>query len=155
VAAPYGIYKTKDTYIALAMTNIVKLAELLACEPLKQFAHTNDWFDKRDEIKEILASHLIQNTSAHWLTILEQADIWCAPVMDYDAMIKEEGYRVINMEITVKTSNGLSVKTTRCPLRVDGKQLVSAKGAPLLGEHNEQIEKQFGLEKQFQFVTKS
>ncbi|HEV8282947.1 MAG TPA: CaiB/BaiF CoA-transferase family protein [Chitinophagaceae bacterium] len=155
VAAPYGIYKTKDNYIALAMTNIVRLAELLHCEPLKQFAHSNDWFDKRDEIKEILANHLKENTSRHWLTILEQADIWCAPVMDYDLMMKEEGYRVINMEITVKTSNGLSVKTTRCPLRVDGKQLISLKGAPLLGEHNQEIEKQFGLEKELQPAIKN
>src|SRR4029078_11612572 len=61
VAAPYGIYKTKDGYIALAMTNIVLLANLLQCEPLKQFTDSNDWFNKRDEIKEILANHLITN----------------------------------------------------------------------------------------------
>jgi CoA:oxalate CoA-transferase len=155
VAAPYGIYKTGDNYIALAMTNIVLLAELLYCEPLKQFIDSNDWFNKRDEIKEILADHLITNTAIHWLAILEKADIWCAPVMGYDKLMKEEGYRVLNMEITVKTSNGLSVKTTRCPLRVDGKLLVSAKGAPVLGEDNEKIEKQFGLVKEFVPVIKN
>ena len=155
VAAPYGIYKTMDNYIALAMTNIVLLAELLQCESLKQFTDSNDWFNKRDEIKEILADHLVANTAIHWLAILEKADIWCAPVMDYDKLIKEEGYRVLNMEITVKTSNGLSVKTTRCPLRVDGKLLVSDKGAPLLGEDNEKIEKQFGLIKEFLPVIKN
>jgi CoA:oxalate CoA-transferase len=155
VAAPYGIYKTKDNYIALAMTNIVLLAGLLNCEPLKQFADSNDWFDQRDEIKKVLADHLSSNTAAHWLAILEKADIWCAPVMDYDRLVKEEGYRILNMEITVKTSNGLSVKTTRCPLRIDGKLLVSAKGAPVLGEDNEKIEKQFGLIKELQPVIKS
>ena len=92
VAAPYGIYKTKDNYIALAMTNIVLLADLLKCESLKQFTDSNDWFNKRDEIKEMLANHLIPNTAIHWLAILEKADIWCAPVMDYDKLIKEEGY---------------------------------------------------------------
>jgi CoA:oxalate CoA-transferase len=155
VAAPYGIYKTKDNYIALAMTNIVKLGELLQCDPLKQFMHSNDWFDKRDEIKEILATHLCKNTSQHWLNILEKADIWCAPVMDYDTMVNEPGYRAINMEVTVKTSNGLVVKTTRCPLRVDGSLLISDRGAPLLGEHNKEIEKQFGLKKHFQPVIKT
>jgi CoA:oxalate CoA-transferase len=155
VAAPYGIYKTKDSYIALAMTNIVLLAELLQCEPLKNFSDSNDWFDKRDEIKEILARHLTLNTARYWLTILEKADIWCAPVMDYDKLVKEEGYRVLNMEITVKTSNGLSVKTTRCPLRVDGKLLISAKGAPVLGEDNEVIEKQFGIAKELQPAIKN
>src|SRR6185295_5580437 len=72
VAAPYGIYKTKDGYIALAMTNILLLAELLQCEPLKQFANHYDWFDKRDEIKKILADHLSVNTGSHWLAILEK-----------------------------------------------------------------------------------
>jgi CoA:oxalate CoA-transferase len=150
VAAPYGIYKTKDNYIALAMTNIVLLAELLQCDPLKHFSDSNDWFDKRDEIKEILAHHLTSNTTEHWLAILEKADIWCAPVMDYDRLVSEEGYRVLNMEIMVKTSNGLSVKTTRCPLRVDGKLLVSPKGAPVLGEDNEKIDKQFDIIKELQ-----
>jgi hypothetical protein len=31
---------------------------------------------------------------------LEEADIWCAPVLNYDKLVKEEGYRVLNMEIT-------------------------------------------------------
>jgi len=155
VAAPYGIYKTKDNYIALAMTNIVLLAGLLQCEQLKQFTDSNDWFNKRDEIKEILANHFISNTSGHWLSILEKADIWCAPVMDYDKLVKEEGYRVLNMEITVKTSNGLAIKTTRCPLRVDGKLLVSSKGAPVLGEDNDAITKQYNLVKDFSPVIKS
>lgn len=154
VAAPYGIYKTKDDYIALAMTDIVRLGELLKCEALKQFSNASDWFDKRDEIKEILAAHLLGQAAGHWLTILESADIWCAPVLNYDKLMKEEGYRVLNMEITVKTSNGLSVKTTRCPIRVDGKLLASDKGAPLLGEHNIEIDRQFGLATELQPVKR-
>jgi crotonobetainyl-CoA:carnitine CoA-transferase CaiB-like acyl-CoA transferase len=49
------------------------------------------------------------------------------------------------MEIKVKTSNGLSITTTRCPIRIDGEIYTSDIGAPLLGEHNAQIEEQFGL----------
>jgi len=154
VAAPYGIYKTKDDYIALAMTDIVRLGDLLQCEPLKQFSNASDWFDKRDEIKKALATHLLKESAGYWLTILEKADIWCAPVLNYDKLVKEEGYRVLNMEITVKTSNGLSIKTTRCPIRVDGKLLVSDKGAPMLGEHNDEIDVQFGLAKELQPVIK-
>ena len=150
IAAPYGIYKTKDSYLALAMTNIVLLAELLSCEPLKAFTDSNDWFSKRDEIKKILAEHLSSDTADYWLNILEKADIWCAPVMDYDKLVNEPGYRILNMEITVQTGNGLSVKTTRCPIRVDGRLLVSSKGAPVLGEDNKKIEKQFGLVSELQ-----
>jgi hypothetical protein len=55
---------------------------------------------------------------------------------------------MLNMEIKVKTSNGLSITTTRCPIRIDGEIYTSNIGAPLLGEHNEQIDEQFGLKTQ-------
>jgi CoA:oxalate CoA-transferase len=145
IAAPYGIYQTSDGYIALAMSNILLLAGLLSCEPLKVFTDFNDWFTKRDPIKKILADHLITDTTAKWLSILEQADVWCAPVMDYDGLVQQEGYRALHMEISVQTSNGLSVTTSRCPLRVDGSMLLSERGAPVLGEHNEQVDQQFGI----------
>ena len=150
VAAPYGIYKTSDGYIALAMSNILLLAKLLQCDTLAEFGDSNDWFTRRDQIKKILADCLILRTTDQWLSVLEAADIWCAPVMDYDTLTQQDGYKVLNMEIVVKTSNGLTVTTTRCPLRVDGALLTSQKGAPLLGEHNEVIERQFGLIKELE-----
>lgn len=150
VAAPYGIYKTSDGYIALAMSNILLLAKLLQCDTLAEFGDSNDWFTRRDQIKKILADCLILHTTDHWLSVLEAADIWCAPVMNYDTLTQQDGYKVLNMEIVVKTSNGLTVTTTRCPLRVDGALLTSQKGAPLLGEHNEIIERQFGLIKELE-----
>jgi crotonobetainyl-CoA:carnitine CoA-transferase CaiB-like acyl-CoA transferase len=100
---------------------------------------------KRDEIKTILADHLLSQTTDAWLAILEPADIWCARVMDYDRLVQENGYRTLNMELKVKTSNGLSITTTRCPIRVDGEIFASSIGAPLLGEHNTLIDEQFGL----------
>ena len=37
LGAPYGIYKTKDGYLALAMGQIPVLGELLRCEKLKEY----------------------------------------------------------------------------------------------------------------------
>ncbi|MDB5193634.1 MAG: Formyl-CoA transferase [Segetibacter sp.] len=145
ISAPYGIYKTMSGYLALAMGNITALAKLLSCGGLLVYADSTDWFVKRDEIKAVLAKHLETKSTEYWLSILDPADIWCAKVMDYDTLVKEKGYKSLNMEIKVKTSNGLSIKTTRCPIRIDGEIFTSDVGAPLLGEHNKQIEKQFGL----------
>jgi len=143
ISAPYGIYKTQNGYLALAMGNIVVLSELLKCPGLKKFTNKEDWFSKRDEIKLILASHLNTSTTENWLNILEPADIWCAKVLDYEELVQEDGYKELEVELKVKTVNGLEVTTTRCPIRVDGKLLLSSKGAPGLGEHNRQIEDEF------------
>ena len=145
IAAPYGIYQTKEGFLSLAMGNVVELGKLLDCAGLAIFTDPAGWFDRRDEIKGILAVHLLNESAAHWLKILQPADVWCARVMNYEDLIRESGYRALNMEIKVKTSNGLSVTTTRCPIRIDGEIALSEKGAPLLGEHNEEIERQFAL----------
>jgi CoA:oxalate CoA-transferase len=145
VAAPYGIFKTKDHYLALAMGDIVLLGSLLRCDALKEYSDSAEWFSKRDEIKKILADHLLLSTTETWLSILEAADIWCSKVLDYDSLVHEEAYRVLEMELKVKTSNGLEITTTRCPITVDGRRLLSNRGAPLLGEHNRQLDEEFDL----------
>ena len=143
IAAPYGIYQTADGFLALAMGDILVLADLLDCPALKAFPDKKDWFGRRDEIKMILVGHLRTAPTAHWLQILEPADIWCARVLNYDELTREEGYRVLDMELTVSTSSGLQITTTRCPIRVDGRLLLSSRGAPKLGEHNQKIEEEF------------
>jgi crotonobetainyl-CoA:carnitine CoA-transferase CaiB-like acyl-CoA transferase len=77
--------------------------------------------------------------------MLQPADIWCAKVLNYEQLMRETGYKMLNMELKVRTSNGLSIKTTRCPIRIDGQMVLSETGAPLLGEHNERIDAEFGL----------
>lgn len=145
IAAPYGIYATANGFMALAMGNILQLADLLSCAPLKVFSKTSEWFDKRDEIKTIIANHLTTQTTDYWLNILEAADIWCAKVLEYKELVEEEAYQKLQMEIVVKNSSGLSVTTTRCPIRIDGNILTSDKGAPFLGEDNQALDKRFSL----------
>ena len=145
ISAPYGIYKTADGHLALAMGNIIVLSKILDCPALESYAESADWFTHRDEIKTILAAHLLTRPTAFWLSLLEPADIWCSDVMNYEQLVQEEGYKVLEMEQGVTTSNGLNILTTRCPIRVDGQILTSPKGAPFLGEHNAAIDRQFSL----------
>lgn len=145
VAAPYGIYKTLDGYIALAMADIAKLGELIGSSELEAYTDPREWFSRRDAIKMILAQRLYKETTSHWLHILEPAGIWCSNVLDYQQLTESEGYKALDMEIVIKTSNGISIKTTRAPLRVDGEVLSGEAGAPALGEHNALIEERFNL----------
>ncbi|MCC7524688.1 MAG: CoA transferase [Chitinophagaceae bacterium] len=144
IAAPYGIYKTTDGYIAIAMCPVTTLGDLMKVASLRKYTNPDHWFDKRDEIKSILKEAFEQRPTAEWLAVLEPADIWCANVYDYNDLLASEGYKLLQMEQWV-VSNHHRIKTTRCPVRVDGKRLVSEKGAPLLGEHNKKITEEFEL----------
>ncbi len=145
LAAPYGIYATSDGYIALAMASIPIIADLIKCGELLSYPTPSLWFSKRDEIKKILANHLIKNTTAWWLSKLEPADIWCAEVLNYECLRKHDGYKVLDMEQEVTTTAGTVIATTRCPVKINGEVLKYPAGAPALGEHNNSITTQFNL----------
>lgn len=141
LGAPYGIYKTKNGYLALAMGSIPVLASLLKCDGLLQFPENK--FHLRDEIKNILAEHLQTQNTDFWLNILEPADIWCAGVLNYQQLFAEEGFKVLDFTQKVEMLDGYSYQTTRCPIKIDGEYLTSGKGSPKLGQDNEQIIKEF------------
>jgi crotonobetainyl-CoA:carnitine CoA-transferase CaiB-like acyl-CoA transferase len=139
LGAPYGIYKTANGYIALAMGSIPQLGTLLGCDALLGYADGAEAFNKRDEIKAILAAHLLKDTNDQWLGILQAADIWCAEVLAWDQLMQQDGFKVLDMLQEVDMSDGFKYQTTRSPIRIDGEVLKSAKGSPKLGEDNEHI----------------
>lgn len=141
LGAPYGIYKTKNGYLALAMGSIPVLASLLKCDALLQFPENK--FGLRDEIKNILAEHLQTQDTEFWLNILEPADIWCAKVLNYQQLFAEDGFKVLDFTQQVEMLDGYSYKTTRCPIKIDGEIFTSTKGSPKLGQDNERIIKEF------------
>ena len=141
LGAPYGIYKTHDGYLALAMGSIPVLASLLQCDELLQFPENK--FALRDEIKNILATHLQTQDTQFWLNILEPADIWCAKVLNYKQLFAEEGFQVLDFVQRVEMLDSYSYKTTRCPIKIDGEYFTSSKGSPKLGQDNERIIKEF------------
>ena len=146
LSAPYGVYPTADGYIAIAMTPIPKLADLLGLKGLDPYRdHPASWFAARDAIKAIIAERLATAPTAHWLAILEPADIWCAQVLDWPELLASEGFKTLDMLQTVTREDGVSIMTTRSPLRVNGKRAKTDRAAPLVGEQSASIRHEFGL----------
>ncbi|HEY0124386.1 MAG TPA: CoA transferase, partial [Rhizobium sp.] len=100
----------------------------------------------RDEIKRLIAARLATGTVDKWLAILEPADIWCAKVLNWNELLESEGFQVLDMLQTVTREDGVSILTTRSPVRVDGERPKVERAAPRVGEHNDAIRKEFGLE---------
>ena len=148
LGAPYGVYETADGYIAIAMTpSLDRLGELLgisdALAPL--LASPKAAMMRRDEIRPVFAARLRERTTAQWLEILQPADIWCAEVLDWPALMASEAFDALNMRQHI-ARDGLSLETLRGPLRMDGALLTSARAAPRLGEHTDAITREFALD---------
>ena len=145
LSAPYGIYKTSNGYIAIAMTPLPQLGELLDLNSIKDLHDQKEWFTKRDEIKKDIGDWVEKQTTEHWLSILEPADIWCAKVLDWETMVKHEGFKILDMVQRIKRDDGLDIETLRCPIKIDGEIFKSSKAAPKIGNDNNSIMKEFGI----------
>lgn len=146
LAAPYGVYPTKDGFLAIAMTPIARLADLFELKALVPYRDKpKSWFSDRDAIKRIIADHVATGTTEHWLSILEPADIWCARVLNWDELMASEGFKRLDMLQTVTRENDVSITTTRAPLRIDGMRPRTSRAAPLIGEQSDAIRREFGL----------
>ena len=145
LAAPYGIYQTADGYIAIAMNSIIELGRLLDCPALLNYPDPKTWFSHRDEIKAIMAAHLLTQPSAKWLAVLEANDMWCAEVLNWQQLLNHDGFKALHMIQTVERSETIRLDTLRCPIRIDGEILLAKKGAPRLGEDTQHLIDEFEL----------
>ena len=145
LAAPYGVYDTKNGYLALAMTHLPTLGTLLGIPQLAGVKDSADGFVRRDEIKNLIADRLRQKTTEHWLSILDAADIWCSEVLDWQRLLASEAFQQLQMIQTLANGAGLEILTTRCPFRINGKTFASSKLAPKVGEQTAAISKDFAL----------
>jgi CoA:oxalate CoA-transferase len=145
LAAPYGVYDTANGYLALAMTYLPTLGSLLDLPELKGITDSAEGFRRRDEIKKSIAQRLKEQTTEHWLQILNAADVWCAEVLDWQRLFATEAFQQLAMTQTLSNSSGVKVTTTRCPVRLDGGILTNERLAPKVGQHTEAIRQEFNL----------
>jgi crotonobetainyl-CoA:carnitine CoA-transferase CaiB-like acyl-CoA transferase len=145
LGAPYGVYATADGHLALAMGSVVRLGELLGLPALAQFADPATWFSRRDEIKQLLADHLRTSPTRHWLDRLEPADYWCAEVLSWPELWATAAFRALDFEQEVTRDGGPTLRTTRCPITIDGEHFKAPRGAPRVGQHTAQIQTEFNL----------
>jgi CoA:oxalate CoA-transferase len=144
LAAPYGIYATATGHLALAMAPVDRLGELLGLPALGEFA-PDSWFAERDAIKALLRDHLVTRAVDDWLAILEPAGIWCAPVLDWPALMAEPAFAALAPTQQIRAADGATLTTTRCPIRIDGEMLYSDRAAPRLGADRAAIDQEMAL----------
>lgn len=146
LSAPYGVYPTADGYLAVAMTPLGGLADLLGLPALDTWRNDpRSWFTHRDAIKQVIATRLATQPTAHWLAILEPADIWCAKVLTWPELLDSEGFKALDMLQTVTREDDVSITTTRSPIRINGQRARTSRAAPLIGEQSARIRAEFNL----------
>lgn len=145
LGAPYGIYQTSDSYIALSIIPMPKLGELIQLDGVAEYDTALKCYENRDMLKEKVSAVMKENTTAHWVTLLESAGFWCSEVLNWEELYQHEGFQSLDMLIDIGRKGHKKIITTRCPIRFNGEKYKDSKCAPPLGAHTEQIKKDYSL----------
>jgi crotonobetainyl-CoA:carnitine CoA-transferase CaiB-like acyl-CoA transferase len=111
------------------------IGRLLELPEVEAMTDPQSWWDRQEEIEELLSERLRTRTRDEWLAVLDAEDVWCAPVLTLDELVEHDGFRAIAMTQQVRR-DGLELTTTRSPIRIDGERLTNPRPGPRLGEHD-------------------
>lgn len=149
LAPPYGIYRTKDGYITISGGH--KLPDLSKVLGLPNLADDPrfDSYVKRDrnraEMETIIEQALIGKTTAEWMPLMEDADLWAAPVKTLSDVFSDPQVLHNGMVVTVPSPigplrlPGVPYKLSRTPAQI-------RTAPPLLGQHTGEILKSIGYD---------
>jgi len=141
--APYGMYKTSDGYIAIAMNALNKLSALIGVSGYEHLS-SNNVIENRDQINHEFSAAFRQRSTADWLTHLLAADIWCAPVYTFADLETDPQVAYNKMIVEYEHPTAGSVRTLGLPIQFSGTPGDVRLPAPLLGEHSDEILSEFG-----------
>jgi crotonobetainyl-CoA:carnitine CoA-transferase CaiB-like acyl-CoA transferase len=143
LGAPYGMYKTADGWIAIAMNPVNQLARLIGVEGYEQIDSQNQ-MEGRDDIRRAFASAFETRTTSEWLDILLAEDIWCAPLYTFMDVENDPQVAENKMIVSYEHSTAGTIRTLGIPVKFSGTPGEIRRPAPLLGEHGEEILREIG-----------
>ncbi|WP_138311693.1 MULTISPECIES: CaiB/BaiF CoA-transferase family protein [unclassified Clostridium] len=148
INSPYGIHRTKDSYLALAMAPFDKLAKALGCPELDRFKTWEDGQLHRDEIFRLAAEVLKTRTTEEWIQVLQEKDLWCGEVLTYPQVVENPQVRHMEVFRTMESEDYGEVQVVSNPIRFSDTPVTYRIAPPVLGKHNHEILREYGYTEQ-------
>ncbi|HBX80272.1 MAG TPA: CoA transferase [Propionibacteriaceae bacterium] len=146
IPAPYGVYRTSDGWLALAMSPLPLLGELLDDDFLRGLVRYNDGHDHRDEVYRQIRHAFETATTAEWIRRSDELGVWAGPVYDYPMLAADPHVAATGMFVDQPNAHdGPPIKTVRPPLKLSETPTAIRKSAPALGQHSREVLREAGL----------
>jgi crotonobetainyl-CoA:carnitine CoA-transferase CaiB-like acyl-CoA transferase len=139
LSAPFGVYRTADGHIAIAMASLVVLAELLDLPELAAFDDEDRAYEERDDVYRLIAKRLVDRPSEHWLDLLLSRDVWCAPVSRFEDVVEDPQLANNQLLTTVERPNGEPMRVVGMPIRFSATPGTVRSGPPSVGQHTDEV----------------
>lgn len=152
VLAPYGVFKTADIQIIIAVGNdkqFGQLAQVIGDPALTgelRYASGRDRSINRKELAERLEALLDARPGLEWLDELRAAKIPCGPIHNFAQVFADPQVKAVDMVRNVQRSDGSELPLLRGPLSINGSPTQVSKAPPALGEDSRTVLENLGLD---------
>lgn len=144
IRAPYGVFATSDGYISIAMASLKQLGALIEEPSFAGLDDESDSWKLRDEIFGRTRVRLLTRSSAEWLALFRENDIWAAPVYGYADLVDDPQIRHNGTFVEYDHPSEGRIKTPGFPIRFSKSPTTIERGAPQVGEHSREILREAG-----------
>jgi crotonobetainyl-CoA:carnitine CoA-transferase CaiB-like acyl-CoA transferase len=144
-SAPYQLFPTLDGYVTVggAQDNFWRgTCKILGCEYLLKDTRFNSKADRVANNKDLVAElevFFIRKSTEELCNAFDQAGIPAGPVMNHVEVFNDPQTLAREMVVEVEHTKIGKMKTIGVPVKLSGTPAAITKGAPLLGEHNQEV----------------
>ena len=151
--APYQAMRCADGYITIGAANerlFRRLCDVLGhpeWTELPEFADNPNRVRHRAALAERIETITSERPRTHWLALLEQNDIPCGPINNYEQVFADPQVLAREMVVEVDHPTLGHLKTLGSPIKLSATPPDVRRRAPLLGEHTDEVLTQAGYSK--------
>lgn len=150
--APYQVFRTKDGSLSLGAANQATWERLcqaigrpdLAADP--RFQESAGRIARQRELGAILEGIFQQDTTANWLSSLEQAGVPAGPIYTLAEVYADPHVRAREMVVEVEHPVAGRVRQIGIPVKLSETPGRIARPAPILGQHTDDVLAWLGLD---------
>lgn len=146
IRAPYGVFNTADDAIALAFPPLRKLGEIAEIPEFLNMEDGKDSFTQKDLIIAKTREAMKKKTTAQWLALFREADIWAGPVYSYAELVEDPQVKHNNSLVEYDHPTEGRIRTPGFPYKFSASPCEIRRGAPLVGEQSQEILKEMGYD---------
>ena len=143
--APYQAFETSDGHINIGAANQStweRLCKAISREELvdePRFATGADRVVRLKELAEILQETLSEETSKHWLGVLEKAGVPAGPINNMAEVYADPHVQARQMMVELEHAEHGTVKNIGIPVKLSETPGSARTASPTLGQHTDEV----------------